>query len=111
MLSGVPPMKKKWWLITAAIVAGCIGLLVGIAALFPPPPAVTKENFDRIEVGMTRAQVEAIFGKPGTPDAWDGGRSWTWENEVNEEAAIDFAHDKVAQKRWDGFPENRPIVD
>jgi hypothetical protein len=33
----------------------------------PPPPQqsrVTKENFDRIKEGMSRAEVEAIFGGP-----------------------------------------------
>ena len=57
-------MKKKWWLITAAIVVACVGLLVAIPSLLPPHPGVTKENFDRIKEGMTRAEVEASLGKP-----------------------------------------------
>jgi hypothetical protein len=44
-----------------------VGLLVvGIAdlLLWPQPSRVTRENFDRIREGMSRAEVEAILGPP-----------------------------------------------
>ncbi len=42
-------------------------LVVGIAAflLGPPPSRVTRENFDRIREGMSRAEVEGILGPRG----------------------------------------------
>ena len=41
--------------------------LLSVSALLPPfrPSRVTRENFDLISGGMTRAQVEAILGPPG----------------------------------------------
>jgi hypothetical protein len=33
--------------------------------LLLPKPGVTKENFDRIKVGMTYKEVSAIFGEEG----------------------------------------------
>jgi hypothetical protein len=31
-----------------------------------PPPSLTLANFDKVRVGMTLAEVEAILGPPGT---------------------------------------------
>jgi hypothetical protein len=45
-----------------------VGLLaLGIAALlaWPQPDRATRENFDRIRKGMSRAEVESILGPPG----------------------------------------------
>jgi hypothetical protein len=41
--------------------------LLGAAAfvLWPRPNRVTRENYDRIRKGMSRAEVEAILGPPG----------------------------------------------
>jgi hypothetical protein len=36
----------------------------GFPLLFPRPSPVTKAAFDQLEVGMTRAEVEAILGGP-----------------------------------------------
>jgi outer membrane protein assembly factor BamE (lipoprotein component of BamABCDE complex) len=41
-----------------------VAVSVGMLAMLPPGPGVTKANFDRIEKGMTRAQVEEIMGRP-----------------------------------------------
>jgi hypothetical protein len=57
-------MKRKWWIIAVATIAGYIGLAFVIPALRPLRPGVTKENFDRIQIGMTRDEVEAILGPP-----------------------------------------------
>jgi hypothetical protein len=47
-------------------VAG-LAALAGAAALalWPRADRVTRANFDRIRVGMSRAEVEAILGPPG----------------------------------------------
>ena len=39
-----------------------IAVALGVLAMLPPGPGVTKANFDRIEKGMTTAQVKEIFG-------------------------------------------------
>jgi hypothetical protein len=55
-----------------------VGLLVlagvGAFVLWPRAPRVTRENFDRIKEGMTRAEVEAILGPPG--DYSSGPTKW-----------------------------------
>ena len=57
-------MKKKRLLLIVGGMAAFVGLTLGVLALLPPKPGVTKENYDRIEVGMTRGEVEQIFGGP-----------------------------------------------
>jgi hypothetical protein len=55
-----------------AMWSGLFGLLLiallAAALLLAPTPrrasAITRENFDRIQVGMTKADVEAILGGP-----------------------------------------------
>jgi hypothetical protein len=57
------------------------GVLVGLAcvvALFaylsrpePPGPGVTWANVERIKVGMTQSEVEAVVGRP--PQTWSRG--------------------------------------
>jgi hypothetical protein len=54
--------RKLWW-----VVAGLVVLLlaVGVFVAWPRPNRITQENFDRIQQGMSRAEVEAILGPPG----------------------------------------------
>ena len=44
-----------------------VAVAVGVVVLWPQPgDRITRENFDRIREGMSRAEVEAIFGgRPG----------------------------------------------
>jgi formylglycine-generating enzyme required for sulfatase activity len=62
-------MRKLWLALleVALILAGGI-----LPLLFPRPSKVTREAFDRIEKGMTRAEVEATLAdpllQPGLPD-------------------------------------------
>ncbi len=53
----------RWVVATLALaLAGAIAFLL----LRPEPPArFTREMFDRIQAGMTRADVEALLGRPG----------------------------------------------
>jgi hypothetical protein len=43
----------------AVVVAG------GAVVLWPRANRVTRENYDRIQIGMSRADVEAVLGPPG----------------------------------------------
>ena len=43
-----------------------VGLVaVGAFVMWPRMDRITRENFDRISKGMSRAEVEAILGPPG----------------------------------------------
>jgi hypothetical protein len=44
-------------------VVGAAGVVV--LWLWPRPERVTRENYDRIQIGMGRREVEAILGPPG----------------------------------------------
>src|ERR1035438_9324153 len=59
-----PTMTKKRLLLIASLPL-VIVVTLGVLAMLPPRPGVTKANFDRIEKGMTRAEVEQIFGGKG----------------------------------------------
>jgi hypothetical protein len=101
-------MKKKWWIIAIATLAGCIGLAFVIPALRPSRASLTKENFDRIEIGMSRAEVEAILGPPAA--AWLGAP--IWESDLADEAIIRFdKENRVKAKHWDEWPDDRTLLE
>src|SRR4051812_12875345 len=50
--------------VPAALVAGLLA-----AWLLWPRTAITRENAERVQVGMTRAEVEAILGGPARDDS------------------------------------------
>jgi hypothetical protein len=111
-------MKKKWWIIAAATIAGCIGLALIIPALRPPRPGVTKGNFDRIEIGMTRAEVEEILGPPtedfprGVLALGLGIDGPIWENDRGDEAQIRFdENNRVKARDWDEWPDDRGVFE
>lgn len=54
-------MTKKRLLLIAFLLL-TIAVIVGVLALLPPSPGVTKANFDRIKEGMDRTEVEEILG-------------------------------------------------
>ena len=58
-------MTKKRWIVLAGILAACVWLALAVLALLPPRPGITPANIQRIEEGMTLAEVEEILGGPG----------------------------------------------
>jgi hypothetical protein len=52
-------MRCTKWLIGVTSLY-CLGLLV--LAAIPPTPGVTRGNFYRLRIGMTKAETETIFG-------------------------------------------------
>jgi hypothetical protein len=52
-----------------ALAIGLTLIGVGEIVLLSRPSRVTRENFQRIQPGMKRAEVEAIFSRP--PDGFD----------------------------------------
>ncbi len=56
-------MKRRRWLILAALV--CVTPAAGLAWLLTRPnPEISRDSYDRIQEGMTLAEVEAIVGAP-----------------------------------------------
>src|SRR5205809_105760 len=58
-------MRKRLLLLLALL---AIVATIAVFRLTPPTPGVTKENALRLEHGMTRLEVETLFGMRGTPD-------------------------------------------
>ena len=103
--------KKRFLLI--AFLPLTITVTLGVLAMLPPSPGVTKSNFDRIEVGMSRQEVEEIFGAPPTP--WAGFLTSSmrigekWGKNEREFAVIVFdqwGHMKVVEAEWFDFRES-----
>ena len=104
-------MSKKWWLATVLFFALAVGLVIAIPALMPPSPGVTYANYSRIEKGMTRAQLEAILGKPSADiplrnfDAPEGSVFWL----TTDDDVMIFFDEKggVATAFWNGNIDER----
>jgi hypothetical protein len=47
-----------------ALAGLAVVVAAGVIVLWPQPERVTVENFQRVKVGMARAEVEAILGPP-----------------------------------------------
>jgi hypothetical protein len=57
--------KRRAAGVGAAVVAGLLLYpLTGFCLRLSGPDAVTAENCHRVAIGMTRADVEAVFGRP-----------------------------------------------
>ncbi len=54
-------MRRRWLLLDALVLALVLGLL---AARDGDSPGPTWANFERVRVGMTRAEVERLLGAP-----------------------------------------------
>jgi outer membrane protein assembly factor BamE (lipoprotein component of BamABCDE complex) len=82
--------RKRYYLIAAAALAACVGILIGVLAMLPASPGVTKANFDRVEEGMTREEVNAILGEP---TYYANTRSW--DHADGSYCQVHFADEKV----------------
>ena len=93
-------MTKKRLVLIAAVPL-TIAVALGVLAMLPPSPGVTKANFDRIETGMTLAEVEAIFERKGVL-GWSGeGVSiYSWEAYDGSSASVEFSNDCVDVSAW-----------
>jgi hypothetical protein len=108
-----------------AALGGLVALLgAGALVLWPETDPVTVENYERIKPGMSRVDVEAMFGPPLTtipsqdldPDAYDfGERRWEvldaelcgreevepklWAGGTGE-LEVKFARERAVTKAW-----------
>ena len=97
---------RKRVILAAGTVAGFVGVALVVLAMLPPQPGVTKANFDRIEVGMTRVEVDDLFGGKEPLERIDQG--WVWAADDGSEAYVGFAGGGVAAKNW--LDSNEPIT-
>jgi hypothetical protein len=115
-------MTKKRLVLIAVFplaVALTLGVLAMLPAMLPPIPGVTKANFDRIEVGMTKTEVQAILGSDSQPAPFMFGGTSTmvaalstcnaeaWCRDDGAWARIIFDNaDVVISKDWIDSSEN-----
>jgi hypothetical protein len=107
-------MKKRYLTALGLVVfCGCVAL--GVPALSPVRPGVTKECFDRIQIGMKKADVEAILGGEGTVCEIHGTQfnRWStieWTRKDNSKLSVDFYDDRVSDKSWAGEPPENGVT-
>jgi hypothetical protein len=97
--------KKRLILISTLLLA--IAVTLGVFAMLPAGPGVTKANFDRIHEGMTKAEVEKIFGREGKEGARSGVEtSFLWAADDGRWSTnIWFANNCVTEKHWHNSDE------
>ena len=102
-------MKKRLLLIAALPLAVAVAL--GVLSILPSRHGVTRANFDRIETGMPKAEVVAIFGEKGQP--WHGapevGKAMFWIASDGSFALVMFVDECVVIKQWDD--SNETVLD
>ena len=94
-------MAKKHLLLIASLPLA-IAVTLGVLAMLPPSSGVTKGNLDRIQMGMTKSEVEQIFGKKGKPYLWTGEETpLQWDADDGSCAVIELSDDGVVvHKAW-----------
>jgi hypothetical protein len=102
--AGFDAMTKKRLLLIASLPLA-VALVIGVLAMLPPRPGVTKANFDRIETGMTESEVEQILG--GKAKCRVGGETVEaiWEADDASSTLVEFEADRVFRKQWFGSHE------
>jgi hypothetical protein len=107
-------MTKKRWIVLAGLLATCVCLTLAVLALLPPRRSrVTPANYERIETGLSRKElqkiqeVEEILGAPAECHA-DDGLYCVWNNRGYR---IIVHHDnrgrvrKIISEQWEPQPE------
>jgi len=99
------PMSRRRLIILSIGAIAVVSIGLGILAVLPPQPGVTKANFDRIEKGMTLADVEAILGSESMSH-FDHGESGPlisreiWHGVDRSSTRITFDDGIVCEKQW-----------
>jgi hypothetical protein len=89
-------MKRKRLLVVLfALVALAVA---GAVTVLWPWPRVTKESYERIKLGMTRGEVEAILGVP--PGDYTGGPTRSSRLKSEMEIAHDLSWSGGSPETW-----------
>jgi hypothetical protein len=77
--------RKRRYLISAAVLAACVGIVIGVAWFnTTPEPSVTLMDFRRIKLDMSVSEVNGIFGMRGERGPCMLGEChWSWRQEGN----------------------------
>jgi len=107
--------RKRRYMISAAVLAACVCLALGVLAMLPHS-GPTKADYLRIEDRMTRSEVLAILGEPthyeGSIHCWnltDGYFCMIGFNDEGKATQTMFkasSHETIPDKlrRWLGLP-------
>jgi hypothetical protein len=111
-------MSKKRLLLFASLPL-TVAVTLGVLAMSPPRPGVTKTNFDRIQEGMTKAQVQEMLGQDGEftggftvvdrQEAQIAKAEFAWRADDGSVVFIMFVEGCVAAKYWSD--SNETILD
>jgi hypothetical protein len=105
-------MSKRKRYIVAAFVASILVAIVAwiVVENLPPTPGITQTNFDRIEKGITKEEVEAILGEPAfsrVKTRTPGNVVHMWKSPSGSLATVAFSEDgKVIRKSWPADDES-----
>jgi hypothetical protein len=94
--------RRRRILLSAGIFAVVIGVALGVFAVLPPRGGVTKTNFDRVEIGMKKVEVEAIFGEQGLAVESNQPQDFLfyWRGDDGATATVVFFDGAVIQVFW-----------
>jgi hypothetical protein len=98
-------VTKKRLLLIAVLPLIIVGTM-GVLALLPPSPGITKANFDRIEQGMPRGEVVQILGGGGKPLFGDDEAWMLWVADDGSWLTIVFRDDRIADKHWQSWHDS-----
>ena len=104
--------KKRLFLLASLPLT--IAVIFGVLAMLPPSPGVTKANFDRIQEGMTKAEVEDIFGRTTWKTEPHWRRSHTneiWSSDDGEYAVVIVFNERGTAVIGESFDSNEPFLD
>jgi hypothetical protein len=101
-------MTKKRLLLFGGFLGVCILLPLGVAAMMPPIPGVTKANYHRIHEGMKLAEVEEVFGTKGESIRLQRPGDWMiWVSPDGSAGAVFyFERDEVVYGDWTDSEES-----
>jgi hypothetical protein len=104
------PMMNRRRLLLILLVAAVTVSLVGLSVywLMPSRPGVSGDNFRRVRRGMTREQVETLFGSKGRPLSSEPIMSLTAWRGAEGEAVIEFWESpEVVESGWFKMADGR----
>jgi hypothetical protein len=105
-------MTRKHLLLLAPLPLA-VAVTLAALALRPPRPGVTKANFDRIQDGMTKAEVERLLGGTGLPFHGFANqeplRTFVWSGDDGSIAFVEITDNSVVSKQW--RPSTESITD
>ena len=93
-------MTKKRLAMVCGFAAACLGLALAALTIGPRGHGLTKSNFDRVEKGMTRAEVEFILGVQSPRVPITGVVYQDWNRDDGARATIVFCDEIVIRKEW-----------